>query len=276
MTAANTPKRSSKAIYTRLTCKPSGWTTEVRPRSLFTLCAMAGPMPGSVPFLGKGRRRPRHAGQFLQSEPSVPKTAAPREETLQQRGHLVGLDGRRLHVRSEHGALNLLIQSAAALIAKKWLELVDDEIRAQGVPARSWPVVHDELQIQVKSETKRCRTCRSRYRLRMAQEAGRFFKNQMPNRSRIQRRDNLARYPLRKSSAFVGQLVRRDGERPGSSRSRPSRTLRVIAPPKSRCLQARACFQQRCRKAHTATSGWLPKTGLGWMEDVEDALSVRH
>ena len=60
------------------------------------------------------------------------------KKTLQERGYLIGLDGRKLHVRSEHGALNLLIQSAAALIAKKWLELVDDEIRAQGVAQPFW------------------------------------------------------------------------------------------------------------------------------------------
>ena len=102
--------------------------------------------------------------------------------TLNERGYLVGLDGRRLHVRSEHGALNLLIQSAAALIAKKWLELVDDEIRAQGIPAQILAVVHDELQIQVRSpDEKEAEYVGADIAVRMAQEAGRrFFKIRCP------------------------------------------------------------------------------------------------
>lgn len=38
-----------------------------------------------------------------------------------QKGYLIGLDGRHLKVRSEHSALNTDLQSAAGLIAKKWL-----------------------------------------------------------------------------------------------------------------------------------------------------------
>ena len=38
-----------------------------------------------------------------------------------KRHYLKGLDGRRLHVRSLHSALNLLLQSAGALICKKWI-----------------------------------------------------------------------------------------------------------------------------------------------------------
>ena len=38
-----------------------------------------------------------------------------------KRHYLKGLDGRLLHVRSPHSALNLLLQSAGALICKKWI-----------------------------------------------------------------------------------------------------------------------------------------------------------
>ena len=102
------------------------------------------------------------------------------KKTIQERGYLVGLDGRRLHVRSEHGALNLLIQSAAALmVAKKWLELVDDEIRAQGVPATILAIVHDELQISV-SPRGDAEHVGANIACRMAEEAGRFFKIRCP------------------------------------------------------------------------------------------------
>lgn len=36
------------------------------------------------------------------------------------RRHLIGLDGRKLHIRSPHSAPNTLLQSAGALICKKW------------------------------------------------------------------------------------------------------------------------------------------------------------
>ena len=77
-------------------------------------------------------------------------------------------------------ALSPADQSAAALIAKKWLELVDDEIRAQGIPAQILAVVHDELQIQVKSPDKEAEYVGADIAVRMAQETGRFFKIRCP------------------------------------------------------------------------------------------------
>ena len=38
-----------------------------------------------------------------------------------KRKYLKGLDGRLLYVRSVHSAVNLLLQSAGALICKKWI-----------------------------------------------------------------------------------------------------------------------------------------------------------
>lgn len=49
------------------------------------------------------------------------------------RGYLIGLDGRRLECRSEHSALNLRLQSDAALIAKKWLITTEDDALAEGL-----------------------------------------------------------------------------------------------------------------------------------------------
>lgn len=118
---------------------------------------------------------------FYRANPAFPKLLRRVKATLNERGYLVGLDGRRLHVRSEHGALNLLIQSAAALIAKKWLELVDDEIHAQDIPAQILAVVHDELQIQVRSpDEKEAEYVGADIAVRMAQEAGRRFKIRCP------------------------------------------------------------------------------------------------
>jgi len=43
-------------------------------------------------------------------------------------GTLPGLDGRRLHVRSDHAALNTLLQSAGAVVMKQALVLLDGRL----------------------------------------------------------------------------------------------------------------------------------------------------
>ena len=49
-----------------------------------------------------------------------------------KRHYLKGLDGRLLHVRSVHSALNLLLQSAGALICKKWIVETEKALIAKG------------------------------------------------------------------------------------------------------------------------------------------------
>lgn len=74
-----------------------------------------------------------------------------------ERGYLVGLDGRRLNVRSKHAALNLRLQSDAALIAKKWTVLTERRLMDQGLD-HGWnggdfallAFVHDENQFAAK------------------------------------------------------------------------------------------------------------------------------
>ena len=50
-----------------------------------------------------------------------------------KKGYLKGLDGRLLHVRSTHAALNTLLQSAGALVCKKWLVILEEELKARGL-----------------------------------------------------------------------------------------------------------------------------------------------
>ena len=69
-----------------------------------------------------------------------------------KRHYLRGLDGRLLHVRSPHSALNLLLQSAGALICKKWIVLTEQRLVEQGLKHgwdgdfafMAW--IHDEFQ----------------------------------------------------------------------------------------------------------------------------------
>ena len=69
------------------------------------------------------------------------------------RDYLIGLDGRRVFVRSSHAALNTLLQSAGALIMKRALVIADADLQAAGlVPGVDYEYVaniHDEHQLDV-------------------------------------------------------------------------------------------------------------------------------
>lgn len=78
-----------------------------------------------------------------------------------QRGYLVGLDGRRVPVRSQHSALNTLIQGAGAILMKMALVILDNDLQAMGLkhsdqsndPDYEFVAnIHDEWQIEAKEQ----------------------------------------------------------------------------------------------------------------------------
>lgn len=71
-----------------------------------------------------------------------------------QRGYLIGLDGRKLHVRKAHAALNTLLQSAGALLSKRWMVEVDQELHKRGWQDRVRQLIwyHDEIQFECDPE----------------------------------------------------------------------------------------------------------------------------
>ncbi len=71
---------------------------------------------------------------------------------LMAKGHLPALDGRRVWVRSEHAALNTLLQSAGAIIAKQWLVESTKLLQEKGINAKLLAFVHDETQWEVKED----------------------------------------------------------------------------------------------------------------------------
>ena len=62
-------------------------------------------------------------------------------------GFLTGLDGRRVMTRSDHSALNTLLQSCGAIIAKQWCVTLHEKIKAERLDAKLVAFVHDELQL---------------------------------------------------------------------------------------------------------------------------------
>lgn len=70
-------------------------------------------------------------------------------ERLAEKGSIPGLDGRRLQIRSTHSALNTLLQSAGAIIAKKWMVIAKTNLKRKKIPYKQVAFVHDELQLEV-------------------------------------------------------------------------------------------------------------------------------
>lgn len=65
------------------------------------------------------------------------------------KGFVPGLDGRKIWVRSEHAALNSLLQGAGAIVMKKALVLFHDKTKANKWPVKLVANVHDEFQLEV-------------------------------------------------------------------------------------------------------------------------------
>jgi DNA polymerase I-like protein with 3'-5' exonuclease and polymerase domains len=68
------------------------------------------------------------------------------------RGFVYGLDRRRVSIRSEHAALNSLLQSAGAIVMKKALCLLHEYAILWGIDFNIIGNIHDEIQTEVRQE----------------------------------------------------------------------------------------------------------------------------
>lgn len=98
-------------------------------------------------LVGLGKRSRDRIAKGL---PALAKLIENVKKTARKQGYLRGLDGRRLHVRSEHAALNTLLQSAGAVIMKKALVLADATLTNQFEGRFAFVGnIHDEVQLEV-------------------------------------------------------------------------------------------------------------------------------
>ncbi|WP_422048083.1 DNA polymerase [Shimia sp.] len=106
-------------------------------------------------IVGAGSKRGRALKQrFLKSLPALKDLIDGVKKAANTKGYLKGLDGRQLHVRSDHAALNVLLQSAGALVCKRWLvefhQLLRENNLHNVVYQMAW--IHDEVQLSVPKE----------------------------------------------------------------------------------------------------------------------------
>ena len=89
--------------------------------------------------------------RFLDNTPALAELRE-RVSTASQRGHLRGLDGRCLHIRSEHSALNTLLQSAGAIVMKKALAIFSEFAPQWKLDYKLLGSIHDEYQLEAKAD----------------------------------------------------------------------------------------------------------------------------
>ena len=87
--------------------------------------------------------------RFFRNLPALKKL---RDQVQQasQRGFLLGIDRRKIYVRSPHAALNTLLQGSGAIVMKQAMIYLDEMIRLNTLDAKFVANIHDEWQIQVK------------------------------------------------------------------------------------------------------------------------------
>jgi len=106
-------------------------------------------------IIGKGAKEGKAIKKkFLDKTPALKKLREAVNRAA-ERGWIKGLDGRRLPVRHAHAALNTLLQSAGAIICKRWYVIMEDLFRANGYTEEDVAIVafvHDEVQLQVRKE----------------------------------------------------------------------------------------------------------------------------
>ena len=120
--------------------------------------------------------------RFLKNLPALNKVIRDIQRQA-SRKFLVGLDGRRLFVRSKHAALNTDLQGMGATIANWWLIFIEDKLQEEGLEYGwdkdfvfcAW--VHDEVQIACRDGLEKTieRIC-----LDAALEAGNYLQFALP------------------------------------------------------------------------------------------------
>lgn len=92
---------------------------------------------------------------FLKNLPSL-KILKDRVQKASERGFLKGLDGRKIYVRSQHAALNTLLQGGGAIVMKKAMTILQEKMSLNALDARFVANIHDEWQIEVKESQAEC------------------------------------------------------------------------------------------------------------------------
>ena len=130
---------------------------------------------GSV--AGGGIKKGKQLKQtFFKNLPSL-RTLKDKVQKASERGFLKGLDGRKIYVRSQHAALNTLLQGGGAIVMKKAMCILQERINLNTLDAKFVANIHDEWQIQVKESQA---DCVGRFGVESIEQASSYFNMRCP------------------------------------------------------------------------------------------------
>jgi DNA polymerase I-like protein with 3'-5' exonuclease and polymerase domains len=89
--------------------------------------------------------------QFFDSNPSF-KSLRDKVQRASAKNFLKGLDGRKLLIRTQHAALNTLLQGGGAIVMKRGLVMLDAAIKLNTLDAKFVANIHDEWQMEVRED----------------------------------------------------------------------------------------------------------------------------
>lgn len=109
-------------------------------------CALYG---GGDSKLGEGdAKRGKQIRKGLMAAMKGYKELTEKVQRIAGCGSVPGLDGRRVWVRSDHAALNSLLQSAGAIIAKQWIVELHLLLESVKIDAKQINWSHDEVELE--------------------------------------------------------------------------------------------------------------------------------
>jgi len=99
---------------------------------------------------GKSKQGKEIKARFFEQIPALHKLMKAAQFKAKAAGKLKLLDGRDVLIRSDHKALNTLLQGAGAVISKAWILIAQDYLK--DIPHELMAWVHDELQVSCPAE----------------------------------------------------------------------------------------------------------------------------
>ena len=100
---------------------------------------------------GNQRDGQRVRQHFFDNKPTF-KSLRDRVQKASEKKWLKGLDGRRLLIRTQHTALNTLLQGGGAIVMKRALIMLQSLIKLNTLDARFVANIHDEWQMEVRED----------------------------------------------------------------------------------------------------------------------------
>ena len=99
---------------------------------------------------GNAKEGQKLIDNFLQNTPKLLELRQKVSRISAKEGALPSLDGRKIFIRSEHSAVNTLLQGAGAIVMKQALVILDKSLKRAKIDYKFVANVHDEWQIEVK------------------------------------------------------------------------------------------------------------------------------